>query len=161
MDYLEYLLKLKSAINRGRRVLVFNLKNESLDITSDLDFALTALKYNKSSNEIQRKLAEKEVVVQNLLDELIETKKELYKVKGIKREISDKRLKYEIYMNSQDGEMVEKILRNRIDDPDVAPLIEKKNKLENLDIRQKDFNMSFEEEELMEKELKDKYKTEE
>lgn len=159
MDYLEYLLKLKRAINRGRRVLVFNFKDESLDITSDLDYALTALKYDKDITELKKALIEKEVIVKNLLNELVETKKELYKVRNIKQELSDRRLKYQLYMDSKDGKMIDKLIKNRIEDPDVAPLIEKKEKLEKMSVEDGFFEMSHDEEEQMRKELKDKYKT--
>lgn len=153
-------MKLKRAINRGRKVFVFNFKNESLDITSDLDYALTALKYDKDPTELKKALIEKEVITKNLLNELVDAKKELHRVKGIKQELSDRKLKYELYMNSKDGKMIDKLIKNRIEDPDIAPLIEKKERLERVNVEEGFFEMSQDEEEQMKKELKDKYKTE-
>jgi hypothetical protein len=156
-DYKAFFSKLRKHINKQRRVIVQTRDGKEADITDDLSDAILHLMMKNDEMVYQKQLIEKNTKINTLVNELIETKKQLYKAQKAKKLLDDKLLRYELFMDSDEGKMTDKLVKKHIDDPDIQPYKEKMEKLKDFSVDEKKVELSDNELRSIEQDIKDMF----
>lgn len=156
-DYKAFFSKLRKHINKQRKVVVQTRDGKEADITDDLSDAILHLMMKNDEMMYQKQLIEKNTKINTLVNELIETKKQLYKAQKAKKLLDDKLLRYELFMDSDEGKMTDKLVKKHIDDPDIQPYKEKMEKLKDFSIDEKKVELSDNELRSIEQDIKDMF----
>lgn len=158
MEYKVLFDKLKKSLNKGRVLILRNPKGDELDITNEMSDALLSWKMHTDRDEFERQMKIRDVQIYNLIDEIVECKKDLHRLRGVRKALDEKRLRYELFMSSKEGRMVQRLLNERIEDPDVEPYKRKMEDIKNTKIDEEDHQMSNEDEDKLRKDFEEKYR---
>ena len=160
MSYREFFKKLKKSLNRGRRLYLVNYSGDELEITNEMSDALLEWSFSTDGEEFKRQMKIRDAQISNLIDEIVDVKKELHKVRGMKSALNDKKLRYQLFMSSKEGKVIERLMKQNIDDPDLEPHRKQYDEIKNTRIEEDDHIMSSDKEDKLRQEYKDKYKGE-